>query len=173
MGADSSSGCAVMYRMRVVTAALSMASTVSAKPGPVPGAGGNCAAPRGANNGVLKNARSKTKADTKRFTKSPSHNFSSHSFGRRHRFSEYKGPLPQFAGAHQESQSTQRNLDQSPLASRPRVPKQRRPAHHGQHRRQRVQPHFERKPLRRPTPVQQDYAHSLPDELHQEAHGQN
>jgi len=39
---DSSSGCAVMYRMRVVTRACSMASIVSGKPGPVPGAGGNC-----------------------------------------------------------------------------------------------------------------------------------
>src|ERR1700676_2045618 len=33
--------------MRVVTRALSMASMVSARPGPVPGGGGNCAHARG------------------------------------------------------------------------------------------------------------------------------
>jgi hypothetical protein len=44
-----------MYRMRVVTRALSMASMVSGRPGPVPGAGGNCANANGEEAKVRRN----------------------------------------------------------------------------------------------------------------------
>src|SRR5258705_10076306 len=47
------------------------------------------------------------------------------------------------------------------------------PARNGEQRRQRIQPHFKREALWRPTAAQEHYSHGLADELNDEPHGQD
>src|SRR5215831_1039928 len=151
--------------MRVVTRAASMASMVSASPGPVPGAAGNCAwqeSGRSAANRTVVVRRMRVKKPPNIMLFMPigcvrkgklcnlgePQGLEPALFSRlRHDWSRtlpaagdniacrwHEGPLSHFAGANQKRQATQRDFEQPPLARGSRLPKQPRPADHGEHR---------------------------------------
>src|SRR6266699_5259100 len=157
--------------MRVVTRAWSMASTVSASPGPVPGAGENCAfAPRAA----INNRTANPIPPTRRFTQPPPETQFVFLLSTANcRFRTSKRPLSHLPSANEKRQGSQCDLRDSPFSGRPGLPKKPRPPDHRQHRRQRIQPHLERQSLRAPAPPQHHHAHRLSDELHEQAHGKN
>jgi len=121
-----------MYRMRVVTPALWMASTVSFNPGPVPGAGANCA-----NNGAAEHNASRLVMNL-RMTGQFQASSAVAALPRQR-------PLSHFSGAEQKCHNTHGDQQQAPFARRSRGPKQGSPAEHHQDGRKRIEPHFERK----------------------------
>ena len=145
--------------MRVVTRALSMASTVSGRPGPVPGCGGNWAWPRATN--MQANA-----------TSAPYIRLFTEFSGKRILFLFYcvffdltfftfhplrisggcfsKRPLFSVPSPDQKRHDSERNLQQPPFSRGSRSPKQPHPAEHRQNRGHRIEPHLEGKTLRTP-----------------------
>src|SRR6266852_1460529 len=155
--------------MRVVTRALSMASTVSASPGPVPGAGGNCAA-----TGVERAAAvppmkmTNAKRVKKELTRPPAARdglgFIPLTVNCRLRTS--KRPLSHFACANEKRNCSQGNLRQAPLSRGTGLPEKPGPAKHWQHGGQGIEQHLERQALCSPATSDYNYADGLPDKLH-------
>src|SRR5271170_3737394 len=153
--------------MRVVMRVLSIASTVSGRPGPVPGAGGNCAdagcAERNAS-AAPKNV-GPTALKKRRFTQPPLLSFfHKHSCER---------PLSHFTSPDKKCERTERDLSDSPFSGGTRLPEKPCPAEHGKHGGHGVKPHFEWQPRRSPTAPQQYHSDSLADELDEQAHRQD
>src|SRR5579885_679034 len=167
-----------------------MASTVSGRPGPVPAGGENCAraaAPPSEN----------TRAISPRIRRGTFPPWSGHSGDATPRFgtspcagatTEYrgvlpndrllcrarrKGPLSHLLRTNEKRKDTKSDLAEAPFARGTRMPEEPRPAGHGQDRRKRIEPHFERQAGGRPTPAQQHDADGLSDELNNQPHRKN
>src|SRR5689334_3558191 len=124
-----------------------MASTVSGRPGPVPGAGGNCAfATLGS--AALNALASKmtTNRLNQKFTLPPKR--SAWNFRRptiNCRLRTCKRPLLLLPGPDQKRHNSEYNLQQSPFSRRAGSPKEPKPADHCQNRGHRIKPHLEGK----------------------------
>src|SRR5208337_5386081 len=84
-----------------------------------------------------------------------------------------KRPLSHYAGPNEKCGNAEDNLQQAPLARGAGLPEEPSPAEHGEHGRQRVEPHLERQFVRTPAAVQKHDADSLADELDDQTHGQD
>src|SRR5271165_2211487 len=155
--------------MRVVTRALSMASMVSARPGPVPGAGGNCAqiGAAVARINIAKIAQWKSCFMTPRKRKI------SLVAGRWSLVTRWReGPLSHFPCPNQKCKHAEGDCEQAPFAEGAGLPEKPDPGEGGEHGGQRIHPHFERQFLRGPAFAEKHYAHSLTNELDKQTHGE-
>src|SRR5579859_244545 len=114
--------------MRVVTRALSMASIVSGRPGPVPGAGANCGEAGCAERDPSRIAKRNDPTDlwSKRFTQPPLLSpFDGHFC---------KRPLSHFTRPNEKCKCSERDFRQPPFSRGAGLPEKPGPAEHGQHR---------------------------------------
>src|ERR1700744_2563103 len=124
--------------MRVVTAALSIASIVSGRPGPVPGAGGNCARAKKINSATP--AKNSTSAISFFVVGKRTSLFRRGRWTSRCNFRNFKNrgvllgrdprPLFHFFGPDQEGDDSEGDFEQSPFAECAGMPEQPTPAHH-------------------------------------------
>src|SRR5208337_4934385 len=84
-----------------------------------------------------------------------------------------KRPLSHYVGPNEKCGNAENNLQQAPLARRAGLPEEPPPTEHGEHGRQRVEPHLEREFVRAPAVVQEHDSDSLANKLDNQAHGQN
>src|SRR5208282_6611207 len=82
-------------------------------------------------------------------------------------------PLSHYVGPNEKCGNAENNFQQAPLARRAGLPEKPAPAEHGEHGRQRVEPHLEREFVRTPAAVQKHDADSLADELDDQTHGKD
>src|SRR6267143_6159062 len=163
----SSSGWATMNTTRVTTRACWIASSVSARVWPRPGATGSCCAASGS---ATSNAR--TASLSQRFIIQFLRRFLGPSSGRfSGRGKRPQAPVTRLDHISKDAQGDYSDSAEGKFPSR--VIKQRRPAQDRQHGWPRIEPHLKGKPFRRPAAAQNHHAYALADELHQNAHGDN